>query len=171
MTHFEVGSKVDIFKGKEGTLFDINGAGAVLFVAYDSPTKQEIMQFKQRKYEIRFTEIAGVIVITAKIGSLNWVDATFSPHLASSDLDYQWSAAGMGLAFNVILVDARTGRIEAIHLLGLSEHFTRSFYDSIRKQKEQLFNKERYMQAVRDIYKSCSTEMLVKMSTEKCVFK
>lgn len=29
MTHFEVGSKVDIFKGKEGTLFDINGAGAV----------------------------------------------------------------------------------------------------------------------------------------------
>ena len=27
MTHFEVGSKVDIFKGKEGTLFDINEAG------------------------------------------------------------------------------------------------------------------------------------------------
>ena len=49
MTHFEVGSKVDIFKGKEGTLFDINEAGAVLFVAYDSPTKQEIMQFKQKK--------------------------------------------------------------------------------------------------------------------------
>ncbi len=166
MYKYEVGQVVDNFKNHaEETLFDIDDSGATMLVFFKNPTPSEIEQFKSGKnFEIRFTELYGVIMITVKIGDLHWMDAPYTPHLSKNLTTFQIPNEGQGLGLTLFLIDASTGEIKHIKLLGLSEQFTRQLFGLIMEQKQKDFNIAEYNNALNRIFSAYKTSQIVKLS-------
>lgn len=170
MKKYEAGQVIDSFKNhKEGVYFDIDDSGATLLVFFQNPTSNEIEQFESCKnFEIRFTELYNVIMITAKIGSLNWVDAPYTPHLSENLTKFQIPGENQGLGLTLILVDAITGEIKHIRLLGLSERFTKELFGIIMEHKTREFNRTEYQNSLNKIFSSYKTSQIVKISKSYC---
>lgn len=170
MFKYEVGQVVNNFKyHSEGVQFDISDEGATILVFFQSPTMEEIEQFKSGKaFEIRFTELYGVIMITVKIGNLNWMDAPYTPHLSPNLTRFQIPNENQGLGLTLIFVDAKTGEIKHIRLLGLSERFTKQLFGTIMEHKTKEFDKANYNNSLNRIFSAYQTNQIVKMSKSYC---
>jgi hypothetical protein len=168
MYKYEVGQVIDKFvMHPEGARFDISDSGAVLQIFFNNPTSDEISQFKEgKRFEIRFIEIRNVIMVLLKIGNLNWMDATYTPHLSKNLTKFELPNNNQGLALTIMLIDARTGEIKALRLVGLSEKFTKKLFGTIMELKITYFDKLEYAQTINSIYASYSTDKLVKLSND-----
>ena len=172
MRAYEVGQKYEEFLGHaECVQFDIADDGAVMLVFFRSPSEEEARQFSSgHSLEIRMTELYGVIVLTVKIGNLNWMDAPYSPHLSRNLTKVTLPAEGQGLACQLMLVDAATGELKHIRLLGFSESFTRRLFGAVLEQKAEPFDRERYFRTIEEIYSRYSSERIAKLSKTYCKF-
>lgn len=170
MYKYEVGQVIDNFKHHaEWTQFDLADDGATMIVFFNRPTNNEIEQFKAGKsFEIRFVELKDVIMITAKIGNLNWMDAPYTPHLSKHLTKFQFPNENQGLGLTLMLVDAVTGEIKHIKFLGLSERFTKKLYGTVMELKVKEFDKNSYIAVLNSIFTSYDTKQIVKMSTDYC---
>lgn len=170
MNNYSVGQIVENFKDhKEEVLFDIADDGATLLVFFEDPSDEEVSQFGAgNDFEIRFLEINGVIMITTKIGNLNWMDAPYTPHLSPNLTKFPIPNEGEGLGLFIILVDAVTGEIKSIRLVGLSEKFTRKLLGTVMNQKMEPFDKTAYFEKISQIYSKYQTKELVSMSSDRC---
>ncbi len=167
---YSVGQVVKNFiSHPECVQFDIDDSGAIMLVFFDRPTQNEIDQFKADKnFEIRFIELSDVIMITAKIGNLNWIDAPYNAHLSKNLSKFTLPNEEEGLALTLILVDAHSGEIKSIRLMGLSTNFTRKLFGSAMEQKINEFDKNKYDEKIRSIYAKYNTGTIVKMSNTYC---
>lgn len=170
MYKYEIGQNIKNFKNhKEGVQFDISDDGATILVFFDTPTQDEIEQFKSGKnFEIRFIVLNDVIMITTKIGNLNWMDAPYTPHLSKNLTKYQIPNEGEGLGLTLYLVDTATGEIKHMRLLGLSERFTRKLFGSAMEIKMKEFDKRQYIIKLSDIFNRYDTKQIAKMSSDYC---
>ncbi len=170
MYKYEIGQVVDNFKHhSEGVHFDIADDGATMLVFFQSPTLEEIKQFNSGKnFEIRFTELCGVIMITVKIGNLNWMDAPYTPHLSQNLTKFQLPNENQGLGLALILIDANTGEIKHMRFLGLSERFTKRLFGVAMEHKIKSFNKAEYSNSINRIFSTYQTNQIVKMSKDYC---
>ena len=159
MYKYEVGQIIPAFMGHaENVYFNMDNGGATMFVFFQSPTMKEIEQFKSGKeFQIRFVELYDVIMLMAKIGDL-FPDLT----------QFAIPTEGQGLGLTLILVDATTGQIKSIRLLGLSENFTRKLLGTVIKNAEKPFNINSYNMNIAKIYSQYPTKKLVKMSNDYC---
>lgn len=155
----------------EGTLFDLRDDGAILFVFFNNPTEEEVKQFDSN-LEIRFTELYNEIVLTIKVGNLNWMDAFYNPHLSRdlTELPNFQIGQGLGLGLTLMLLDATDGKIKAMRILGLSENFTDKFLQSVDEIKGKDFNEETHQQSMNTIYQRYPTRELVRMCRNYCKF-
>ncbi len=170
MTHYEIGQVINDFKyHPEEVLFDISDEGATLLVFFKNPTATEIEQFHAGKnFEIRFTELYGIIMLTAKIGNLNWVDAPYTPHLSKNLTTFQIPDGGQGLGLTLVLVNALSGEIAHMRLIGLSEKFSRRLLGTVMEHKMKPFNRAQYDNSLNRIFTAYSTEQIVKLSKDYC---
>jgi hypothetical protein len=170
MYTYGVGQVVENFKyHSEEVQFDIADDGATMLVFFQNPTAKEIEQFKSGKnFEIRFTELYGVIMITVKIGNLNWMDAPYTPHLSKNLTKIPLLSENQGLALTLILVDAIIGKIQHIRLLGLSNRFTEKLFSVVKEHKEKPFDLAEYNQSLNRIFSTYPTSKIIKMSTDYC---
>lgn len=170
MKRFEVGQVIEKFKNhQECVQFDISDAGATMLVFFASPAQEEIKQFKAgANFEIKFTELQGVIMITVKIGNLNWMDAPYTPHLSKNLTKFELPNANKGLGLTLVLIDAITGEIKNMRLLGLSERFTKQLFGIAMEQKMEDFDMIEYNKSINRIYSMYSTEEIVKISKNYC---
>lgn len=170
MYKYEVGQVIESFKyHSEGVHFDIADEGATMLVFFQNPTAEEIEQFEPGKnFEIRFSELYGVIIITAKIGNLNWMDAPYTPHLSKNLAKFQLPSEGQGLGLTLILIDAITGEIKHIRLLGLSERFAKRLFGVVMEHKVKQFDKTEYNNSINRIFSTYQTSQIVKMSKDYC---
>jgi hypothetical protein len=170
MIKYEVGQVVDKFVShQEGVLFDVSDEGASLIVFFRNPTKEETEQFKSgHRFEIRFTEIYGIIMMTFRIGSLNWMDAPYSPHLSKNLTRFTFPNESQGLGLTLIFVDVVTGEIKSMRLIGLSPNFTKKFFGLLMEQKMKEFNITEYGNALNKIYSIYPTNKIVKISSDYC---
>lgn len=168
MYKYEVGQIVDAFKyHSENVQFDIADDGATILVFFQSPTTEEIEQFKAGKnFEIRFTELYGVIMITVKIGKLNWMDAPYTPHLSKNLTKFQLPNENQGLGLTLILVDTITGEIKHVRLLGLSEKFTKRLFGVVMEHKVKSFDELEYDKSINRIFTTYQTNQIVKLSKD-----
>lgn len=170
MQKYEIGQTIDSFKNhQEGVYFDLDDSGATLLVFFSEPTQEEIEQFKSGKnFEIRFTELYGIIMITIKIGSLNWMDAPYTPHLSKNLTTLQLPCSNQGIGLTLIMVDAATGKIKHLRLMGLNERFTRELFGAVMEQKMKGFNKIEYNKTLDKIFSTYKTSQIVKLSRSYC---
>lgn len=160
-----VGQVVEQFKNhREGIYFDINDRGAELRVFFNNPTQVEVEQFKSGNgFEIRFVELYGVIMFAIKIGNLNWMDAPYTPHLSINLTNLDVLNEKQDLLMTLILVDAVTGEIKYLRLLGLPEKFSRKLFAVMKRQKEKDFDIVEYAKTIERIYSDYSIEHIAIM--------
>ena len=72
----------------------------------------------------------------------------------------------MGLT--LVLIDAITGEVEHIRLLGLSERFTKKLFGIVMEQKINDFDVTEYSKSINKIYSMYSTNQIVKLSNDYC---
>lgn len=170
MHTFKVGEIVEKFAHhQEGTLFDIADDGASMIVFFNKPTEAEIAQFaSENPFEIRSVKLNEVIVITVKIGNLNWMDAPYNVNLSKNLTQLNFPDRNQGLALTLILVDAVTGKIKHMRLIGLTERFTKNLFEDVWEQFDDNFNKEVYGSKIKDLFCRYSTKEIVKISTNYC---
>lgn len=170
MIEYKVRHIIDEYKNHaEGTLFDIADDGATLIVFFRNSTLDEVKQFEsESKFEIRFVELYGVTMITVKIGNLNWMDAPYTPHLSKNLSELKPVSEGQGLGLTIMLVDAATGEIKHLRLVGLSEKFTKQLFKAVSDQQVKSFDKTEYNNSINRIYSAYTTNQIVKMSKDYC---
>ena len=170
MNVYKIGRVIDNFKRDQECLqFDIFDDGATMIVFFQNPTEDEIEQFKSgNNFEIRFLELYGVIMITVKIGNLNWMDAPYTPHLSKNLTKFHLPNENQGLGLTLVLIDAITGEVKHIRLLGLSERFTKKLFGIVMEQKINDFDVMEYNKSINKIYSIYSTNQIVKLSKDYC---
>lgn len=165
---YSVGQVIEQFAAhKEEVLFDIDDGGATLLIFFNDPTEKEIEQFSAGKsFEIRFTELYSIIMVTAKIGELNWIDAPYTIHLSKNLSNLAVPEDGQGLALTLMLIDGNNGQIKNIRLLGLSKEFTTKLYAAILRQSQKEFSKPRHYENLSKVFNRYKTDEIVKMGYE-----
>lgn len=127
------------------------------------------MQFKHgNSFEIRFVVLGSVIMITAKIGNLEWMDAPYNPHLSPGLTKFTIPQDKERIALNLILVDAKTGLVKALRMIGLSNDFSRKIFGEMMDQKTKIFNHGLYLKELNQIFAKYQTRDIVKMSVARC---
>lgn len=166
MKKYEVGKVYpEIVGHTEGCYFDIADDGATLAVYFNRPTAKEIENFKSdKKFEIRLLDLSHAMMFLVRFGSLNWMDAPYTPHL-SKNLTNIKTEQGKGLATTIMLFDTSTGKLEALRLVGFSERFTSKIKNSIESLLKCPFDKEQYGMYLSTLFSRYSTNDFVKMAT------
>ena len=167
---YEVGKVVENFKGhKEEVIFDLADDGAFLQVFFKRPTQSEIDQFSSGKsFEIRFTELYDIIMITAKIGGLKWIDVPYTPHLSKDLTKFTFPKENEGLSLLLMLIDCESGEIKSFRLLGLSDKFTQSFFGAVMEHKMKNFDRDAYFRTLDRIFATYTTKKIADMSKDYC---
>lgn len=152
--------------------FDITDSGAVLYIAYDRPTPEEVNAITKSgsRFEIRFTKVQDILFFTFKFGSLSWMDAPFSLSLAQNLNSLQTLRDGEGLALHIVFVDSRSGAIVNQRLIGLTTDFTWDLYDTLHNIDDITMSEDEYQQKIYLLTRQYSTKELVSRgSVHRCV--
>lgn len=94
-----------------------------------------------------------------KFEGINWIDAPYSVKLSKNLTKIEEINDGQGLGINIYLIDANTGILKAMRLVGLPTVFSRKLKLAIEKQ--MLMSFENYNQTVNTIYRKYNTKKLV----------
>ena len=157
---YEVGQRINEFVGHpEGVVFDIDDSGAIMFVFFNKPNEQEIKQFDSGvSFEIRFNLMYNIIMITTKIGNLNWMDSTYTPHLSLNLSKITMPESNQGLSLTLVLIDCINGEIKALKLLGLMEKFSKKLLNVVLEESMKKFDYEQYQYNLQRIYTTYTTK-------------
>ena len=145
---------------KEEVQFDIQQGTPTLYLFFNSPLEQEFVDIKSGNFSCGLYIKDDLIFSLFKFGSCNWVDAPYSAHL-SKPFTLDDASDGMGYASHILLIDAATGILKAIRLVGLPTQYSRYLKRAITKQKQYGFNKIKYDQDVRAISEIYTTNDMV----------
>lgn len=167
---FEVGTVYPQLKTcREGMQFDIQDSGALLVVHIPSPTKKEIMEIRKGSFEIKSFAFSNVIMLMTKFGSLDWLDAPYTPHLSQNLTGFSPDLAlpESGLSLFIVLVDSATGEIKGIRLIGLGHNFSISLVKDTLELWKKHFELRTYNQSVDKIFSGYSTKDLVRLASNR----
>ncbi len=166
---YQVGKANKNLIGNERVMFDINDGGGLLYVLFDSPTPEEIRQFDE-DIDIRYAKVGSVFMMLFKFGSLNWVDAPYSPHLSKFGT-LEDPEDGQGLSVQIIFADSRTGIVHSLRMVGLSTQFTRCLFSDIAEELKKPFDQQLYGIDVSAVFNSYTTDDLVTMANASCTIR
>ena len=155
----------------EGVFFDIRYPTIELIYNMKKPTEREIEQVQSNKpFEIRVCEIEDVIIVTSKLGSLQWMDAPYNPNLGDCRLDeLESDTQGYGLYF--LLTDSPSGIIKHIRMVGLSNNFSHEFRSLAMENKQKNISVETHDTKIRNVFLRYTSEELANRSTIRCKIK
>lgn len=126
---------------EEGVIFEAYGDGYILAYNFNNPTAEEIKAVSsQQSFEIRALRMKEVIWILSKCGSLAWADAPYSPHLSTLDGLIRPIGEGLGTSLLLLMLDARTGIIKNLRLIGLGHKFSLELFDEIGETLKEPFD-------------------------------
>jgi len=149
----------------EGVMFDIQYPNIELIYNVSRPTQKELEEVGMGKqFEIRAAEFNDVIIITAKIGALSWIDAPYNPNLGDCRLDnIESDTEGYGLWF--LLTDSPSGIIKHMRLIGLGNRFSMQFRDLVYANKSKNIPVEQYDKKVKEVFAKYTTKELADFSS------
>ena len=172
MEAFEVGKVYKPAVGiGEGVRFNLSYDGAVLIYAFDNPTAREIAETKSGKsFEIRYTEVNGIIWVTSKCGDLEWTDAPYNPRLSSSLPDPDF-ADGEGLALTLVMLDSMSGVVKSTRLIGLGTRFSHYLTEKAIELKDQSMTMAEANRSISQTMAMYSSDQLANIATSQARFR
>lgn len=162
MENLEIGKlfKAGKTKYQEGIRFDVTDGGCDLFIYFNNPSNDEIESIKTGNFKTGYYSENNAIFMLFKFGNTPWMDAPYSVHLSKNLTEFQLFDGGQGIALHVYLIDASTGILKAIRLIGLKTRFSIQLIEAIEKQKKMTF--DGYDLNINSIMTKYSTKDLVK---------
>lgn len=164
LRHLEVGQLFEpsVTHYNEGVKFDFTQGGPILLIFFEHPTAKEVESIRSGKFTMKFYDTDNIIFMFFKFGSLNWMDAPYTVHLSQPfGFSKELKQENIGFGLQIYLVDAATGILKVIRLIGLGHEFSSLLRDAILKQKETPFNRGVYMFKLNELCKRYSTNELV----------
>ncbi len=169
---FEVGKVYEPAIGmSEGVRFDLTSSGGILLYGFNNPTAHEVEQMKAGKhFEIRYTEMNGILWITSKCGDLAWTDAPYNPRLSSGlpDIDFE---EGEGIALSLVMIDVPSGIVKSARLIGLGTRFSRYLTEKAIEVREQPMTIMEANRSINATMAMCSSEDLAKVAPSQARFE
>lgn len=151
-------------------MFDIDDCGVRLDIYFDKPTEHEVKQIESgTAFEMRLTQLRGVIFGLFKFGSLNWMDAPYSIHLSRNLTRLERPEDGCGYLMSVHLFDTATGKLCCNRLISLSTEMSRKLFDMATEQKKKPFSRIDHDMNISSIFAAYPTKQLAKMAL--CSYK
>ncbi len=153
--HFEVGKLFEegITSYEEIAKFEFTESGPALFIFFKKPTENEIESIRTGDLKIGFTEINGIIFMLFKFAGIPWMDAPYTIHL-SPPVEPQKVEEGTGYGLQIFLIDANTGILKTMRLIGMGTGWSRAFREAILRQKEMPFDLKLYETNINNTYKT-----------------
>lgn len=170
-TKLDVGKlfKQDTFAYQEGIKFGFDASGGDLYIYFKSPTSKEVQAIKKGVFNLKLLEMNNILFLLFKFGLEQWIDVPFSPHLSrNKDFIPHNIENGMGYPLRVYLIDANTGILKVLKLIGLSTEISNEFREIYLKLRGNDFNAKEYDQMLNKIYSTYSTNQLVQLTRYKC---
>jgi hypothetical protein len=167
MQALEVGGLIDpnTKKFAESVKFDFDSSGGILYMFWGSPTNKEIRNCQKGTASFSLVEVDGVLFFLSRFGDLKWQEAPYHVRLSQPfEVEKPTFTDGTGYALTVILVDADTGIIKALRMIGLPTGLSLKFIDAVERQLKESFNHAEYLSRVKGVYNRYSTMDLVKLS-------
>lgn len=173
MKKIEVGKLFDedVTRYREGCKFDITDSGAELYLYFNNVEKNEINDCKEGDLLFNFVKLDNIIFFIAKIGNMQTLDCPFSIHLSKNLTHIDYVKEGKGLALTIYLIEANTGILKSIRLIGLNSKFSYNLVDTIKEQGNEKFDISEYDYNLSEIYQKYSTKDLERMSRYYCRIK
>jgi hypothetical protein len=159
--------------------FDFTPSGPALFIFLVSPAPEEVEAIRSGPFRVGFFESAiiedgrhkgTIIFLLFKFGDLPWLDAPFSIHLAQCKTPAEIEE-GLGYGLNIFLIDANTGILRVMRLVGLGTEWSRRFRQAMLEQDGAGFDPEAYDAEIRRMYRMYGTRDLVEMVEFKNWYK
>jgi len=148
-------------KYPEGIRFDINDGGMDLIIYYRSPTSKEKEAIKKGSFKHGYMVHDNVILMFFKFGQQAWMDSPFSIHNAINLTELPEVGDGDGYGLLIYLVDANTGILKAMRMIGLDTTFSRALRSDVLKQRDMPY--DGFDQNLGRLYQK-QTDELVKMA-------
>lgn len=149
--------------------FTVNFVGGkfhIVTLVYSPPnTLKEMAKVSANGIQLGLSAFQDLLMLTAKLGSLPWQDASYSPHLQKeTDLPKATPIpTGEGLAALHLLVDSADGRILHIDRFVLPNHFSNYLVSAVHQLKQRAFDPEAHCRRVADIQSRYSPRELNKL--------
>jgi hypothetical protein len=177
MNEYKIGQPINGKKGpiKEQNLYQYDSSGHTLWLCCSELDNREVEAVRKGAIDIAFLEISPVITLLCKIdGFMDWSDTPYSWHLVKKEeqcIPYTNYPNGFGVPLTIILVEASTGVVSVLRLLGLESNFSNQLHQAIKRQIELPFNPQQYYSEVQAQQSSYSSSQMVKMASNFCNFK
>jgi hypothetical protein len=157
----EVGKqfKEGVTRYQEGCKVDITAAGIDFMVYYSAPTQEEIKDIKKGPFKFGFYDEKNVILMLFRFGNQAWMNSPYSVHLSKNLTELKEPTEGIGYALNVYLIDADTGILKSMRLIGLNTKISKMLYKAIAEQKQQDY--AGFETNLNNIYAKYPTKVLV----------
>lgn len=158
---------------QEASWLDYTETGPILLMAVNNPTTKEIEAVRSGRIELALYERGPVLWFLYRIRGFGpWSDCPFSIRLYDGMRRmFDWSEEiedGMGLGLQIVLIDAGTGIVKVLRLIGLETRFSRTFRAMILRQVERAFDKAAYYQEIDNVYANFSSDNLADRADIKC---
>lgn len=140
----------------------MDNGGLILKIFIKSPTSKETQNIKKGVFSASIKKIDDIIFFLFRFGTGAWMDAPYSPHSsAEKNLKLEYPTENLGYALTVFFIDADTGILKVVKLIGLDNELSIKLFNMINEVKNKDFNKEEYNQKIKEIYSLYSTYQLL----------
>jgi hypothetical protein len=161
---------------QDGAHYNFNRAGHSLLLAFHSPSSDEVQAVKSGvRKRFAFAVEQGVIFFLAKFGDQNWMDTPFTIHLVPEDyreLPPETDGTTEHALLLTVMVEARTGIVQAMNACTFTPAFTRRLHAAIRAQAERPWRgRAAHDSAIARVYRTFSTRQLVKRARAEMVVR
>lgn len=155
---------------KEGVYFEHTGTGPCLVFALHKPTAQEVEAAKKGRVELALYGDPPVLFLLHRIRGLEqWSDSPFSIRLYK-DKEFNLPRRfeeGEGWGLQIVLVDAGTGILLALRVVGTSTRFANELRAAIMRQYEAPFTIEAYHAKIDEVYRKYTSQDLLALAVAK----
>ncbi len=128
--------------------------GLTLLATFQSPTKQEIEEFRFGNLEIALADDNSILITIIKLGKLNWTSSAVNYSLEPN----AYNLSSNNNIFNMLMFDTSTGELVAMRTLGLHLDFVREIQCAIKKQLEIPYSLTEFREKVKHTYSKFPTE-------------
>lgn len=147
----------------DGIIFELTDTGAVLLLKFRNPTAKEKRNITKDLPQFKLAIVDDIIFVLVRFGVGCWMDAPYNARLTSYVLPCP--GKGEGLAMTILFVDAATGTLLHIRLIGLSNAFSRLLLHAAAQQPD-LGTPEQYDRTLKSVYDRYSTNDLLNFVVE-----
>lgn len=153
----------------QGSHYNYDSSGHWLHYLFDSPTKAEIDSIQKGPAQFGLFVMGPVIFLVHQFGDMPWNDAPYSWWMVPVEYrNIPTISNGEHAFLRVVLVDTRTGIVEAIRALTFSAQFTQKLHQEIVWQSHSPWEQRTHDLVIKVIYQNLSSADLARESSILC---